>query len=42
MKTVLGKDMPYKTLGGFRIAKRADSKTYEAIRKEYLNKKSAV
>jgi len=37
MKSALGEDMPYKTLGGFRRAKRADAETYAEVRREYLS-----
>lgn len=38
MKEVLGRDMPYKTLGGFRRAKRADSQRYEEVKKLYYER----
>ena len=35
MKAFYGKDMPYKTLGGFRRAKRAQTESYIATRKTF-------
>lgn len=42
MKEVLGRDMPYKTLGGFRRAKRRDSQGYIKVRELYRIEKPVL
>ncbi len=41
MQKELGKDAPYKTLGAFRRAKRANAQSYQEYRKDWVDRKDA-